>query len=96
MHGLMNRSIQCFLRDTYGAGCWRSVAQDIGIGADGFEAMLLYDDALTDWRRVETNTFADGARERIEVLWLNPACCAALDARAAGHGTPLFAGGARG
>ena len=48
MHGLMNRSIQCFLRDTYGAGCWRSVAQDIGIGADGFEAMLLYDDALTE------------------------------------------------
>lgn len=47
MHGLMNRSIQCFLRDTYGAGCWLSVADDIGIGPDGFEAMLIYDDALT-------------------------------------------------
>jgi len=48
----------------------------------------LYDDALPDWRRVEMETFADGARPRTEVLWLNPACAAALD-RARGGG-PLF------
>lgn len=52
----------------------------------------LYDDALADWRRVETVALADGARERTEVLWLNPACAAALDAEAGGHGTPLFQG----
>jgi len=40
----------------------------------------LYDDALSDWRRVETTAFADGARPRTEVLWLNPLCAAALDA----------------
>lgn len=51
----------------------------------------LYDDALAGWRRIETKAFADGARERVEVLWLNPACAAALDARAAGAGAPLFA-----
>jgi DNA adenine methylase len=50
----------------------------------------LYDDALTGWRRIETKAFADGARERTEMLWLNPACSAALDRRAAGAGAPLF------
>jgi len=54
----------------------------------------LYDDRLTGWRRVEIKAMADGARERTEVLWLNPACADALDARAGGHGTPLFGVGA--
>lgn len=44
----------------------------------------LYDDALPGWRRVERKALADGARPRIEVLWLNPAVVEAL-----GHG-PLF------
>ena len=30
MHGLVNRSIQCFLRDTYGADLWQGVAADAG------------------------------------------------------------------
>lgn len=34
----------------------------------------LYDDALKGWMRVERKSLADGARPRIEVLWLNPAC----------------------
>lgn len=38
----------------------------------------LYDDALKDWQRVERKALADGARPRTEVLWLNPACVAAL------------------
>ena len=48
MHGLINRSIQCFLRDTYGPALWARVAERAGVGAGGFEAMLTYDDALTD------------------------------------------------
>ncbi len=47
MHGLINRSIQCFLRDTYGPALWKRVADQTGVGATGFEAMLTYDDALT-------------------------------------------------
>lgn len=44
----------------------------------------LYDDLLALWRRVEIEAFADGARRRTEVLWLNQACVDRL-----GNG-PLF------
>lgn len=47
MHGLINRSIQSFVQDTYGQQVWLAVAEETGIGADGFEAMLRYDDTLT-------------------------------------------------
>lgn len=39
----------------------------------------LYNNALHGWRRIEREALADGARPRIEVLWINRACCAALD-----------------
>ncbi|QQN73931.1 DNA adenine methylase [Croceicoccus sp. YJ47] len=45
-----------------------------------------YDAALSDWTRVERNALADGARARVEVLWLNPAV---TDATSNG---PLFEG----
>lgn len=48
MHGLVNRSIQCFLRDTYGATLWGDVARAAGVPRDGFEAMLHYPDSTTD------------------------------------------------
>ena len=32
-----------------------------------------YDEALHGWHRVEREAFADGARPRTEVLWINPA-----------------------
>jgi DNA adenine methylase len=33
----------------------------------------LYEDALKHWRRVERQAFADGAKKRTEVLWINRA-----------------------
>ena len=33
-----------------------------------------YDDLYSDWARVEKHANADGARPRIEVLWLSPKC----------------------
>lgn len=48
MLGLINRSFQFFLRDTYGVALWEAVALDMGIGLSGFESMLSYDDAVTD------------------------------------------------
>lgn len=47
MHGLFNRSIQCFLRDTYGLALWQGVTSDAGLGFDNFEPMLQYDVVLT-------------------------------------------------
>lgn len=38
----------------------------------------LYAAMLSDWGRFEKQTFADGARARTEVLWLNPAALDAL------------------
>lgn len=37
----------------------------------------LYDNALSGWTRLERRALADGARERTEVLWINPAAIAA-------------------
>lgn len=48
MHGLINRSIQCFLSDTYGRSAWDAIACEAKIGLEGFEAMLIYEDVLTD------------------------------------------------
>lgn len=48
VHGLINRSIQCFIRDTYGPRAWADVSHRAGIDPAGFEAMFRYDDALTE------------------------------------------------
>lgn len=48
MHGLINRSIQCFLRDAYGQERWHSVVQAAQLDFDSFETMLHYDDAVTE------------------------------------------------
>ena len=48
MHGLINRSIQCFLVDTYGGAVWGEVVQTAGLGFDNFEAMLSYDPDITE------------------------------------------------
>lgn len=39
----------------------------------------LYDSALADWVHLDMATFADGARPRVERLWLNEKASAALD-----------------
>ena len=48
MHGLINRSIQCFLRDSYGPAQWDAVALRARLGFSGFEAMLSYDADVTE------------------------------------------------
>ena len=48
MHGLVNRSIQCFLRDTYGNAQWHAIAAEAGVPPEGFEGMLDYEDAVTE------------------------------------------------
>ena len=47
MHGLINHSIQSYMRDSYGERAWQDVAVRAGLSPPSFEAMLTYDDALT-------------------------------------------------
>lgn len=48
----------------------------------------LYDELFGDWRVFEKDALADGARPRVETLWINPKAWAALENRRAGG--PLF------
>lgn len=47
MHGLVNRAIQRFVTDSYGAAQWKAATDHAGLGFVEFEAMWIYDDALT-------------------------------------------------
>lgn len=47
MHGLINRSIQSFVVDTYGRAPWVDATLLADIGFEDFEALLPYDDDLT-------------------------------------------------
>lgn len=47
MHGMINRALQCFMRDTYGPDIWESVVQTADLGFDNFEAMLSYPDHVS-------------------------------------------------
>jgi len=66
MHGLVNRAIQSFVTNTYGPDRWSRVTEAAGLEQPGFEAMLSYDDALTD--AVLDALCADLGRGRGEVL----------------------------
>lgn len=46
MHGLLNRSIQNFLSETYGREVWQEISA-IAECPSGFEALLSYDDEIT-------------------------------------------------
>ncbi len=65
MHGLFNRAIQTFLRDTYGVAAWDAIAARAGIAADGFETMLLYDDAATEAVLAAASRHLSRAREEL-------------------------------
>ncbi|MEM6635366.1 MAG: heme NO-binding domain-containing protein [Pseudomonadota bacterium] len=47
MHGLINKSFQCFVTDTYGHPLWREVAQKAAPGLEQFEALVIYPDDVT-------------------------------------------------
>ncbi len=47
MHGLINRSIQSFVRDTYGHPAWDGIVADTNLGSNCFEALTVYDDQIT-------------------------------------------------
>ena len=48
MHGLINRSLQCFVQETYGEARWIEVRRAADLAEADFEAMLTHDDAVTE------------------------------------------------
>ncbi|MDC0736693.1 heme NO-binding domain-containing protein [Cognatishimia sp. SS12] len=48
MHGLINRALQYFVTDTYGSDRWEEVVRIARLDFAEFEAMLHYEDALTE------------------------------------------------
>lgn len=48
MHGLVNRSLQLLLEETYGEAFWAAVARAAGAPPEGFEPMLRYDPEITE------------------------------------------------
>ncbi len=65
MLGLINRSFQFFLSDTYGPAMWDSVASEAEIGMSGFESMLKYDDKLTEQVIDAASTLLNRPRESL-------------------------------
>lgn len=47
MHGMINRAIERFVRDTYGRDSWRIVVRRLGLEFNEFEAMMTYPGELT-------------------------------------------------
>jgi DNA adenine methylase len=62
------------------AGVLRSVEGMVVLS--GYPCELYDRELYPDWERHERAHHADGARDRTEVAWLNPACAAALRAQA--------------
>lgn len=47
MHGMINRALEGFARDTYGDALWLSVIEDLALGVESFDAVMSADDVLT-------------------------------------------------
>lgn len=47
MHGLVNKAIEAFVKDTYGDAAWGAVAQAADLADPSFEAMMVYSEQLT-------------------------------------------------
>ena len=65
MHGLINRSIQLFITDTYGPDTWLKGADAANAPRDGFEAMLNYEDILTERMVQAFSEILDKPREML-------------------------------
>lgn len=48
MHGLINRAIQGYVRDTHKDAVWAQITRRAKLGFDSFETMLVYDAAQTE------------------------------------------------
>lgn len=65
MLGLINRAIQCFLRDTYGIALWEAVLRHADLSVDGFEPMLQYEIEDTEKLIAAASVLLDRPRESV-------------------------------
>ena len=65
MHGLINRAIERFVRDTYGRDIWGLVTARAELDFSEFESMLSYDDELTDRVLATIEVVLDKPREDV-------------------------------
>ncbi|MBZ4021366.1 hypothetical protein CKO11_02675 [Rhodobacter sp. TJ_12] len=65
MLGVVNKSVQAFLSNHHGQHVWREVAERIGIGPEGFEAMLPYEERMTDTLLGAAEAVLDVSREAL-------------------------------
>ncbi|MEI4233826.1 heme NO-binding domain-containing protein [Roseovarius sp. D22-M7] len=63
MHGLINRAIERFARDSYGDALWRDVIGRLGLGYDTFEPMMRYDAEVTQQLLAALGTRLDRSRD---------------------------------
>ena len=63
MHGLINRAIEKFVRDSYGDTLWHEVIRWLGTGHDTFEPMMRYDPEVTQQLLLGLGTRLDRARD---------------------------------
>ncbi|MDZ7708734.1 MAG: heme NO-binding domain-containing protein [Roseovarius sp.] len=47
MNGLINRAIECFVRDSYGEAVWQEVTHGLGLDEAAFEPLMPCDPAVT-------------------------------------------------
>ncbi|OJI95241.1 heme-NO-binding protein [Planktotalea frisia] len=47
MHGLINKAVEAFVKDTYGVDAWRVIAHRADLEDPSFEAMMVYDNSVT-------------------------------------------------
>lgn len=67
MHGMVNRSIEHFLRATYGNAVWADIARRCGFDMSGFNGMRHYpDDVTTDLLRTAALVLGKSSYEILE------------------------------
>ena len=65
MHGLINRAIERFVRDTYGRDTWGQLVARADIDFTEFESMLTYEDELTEQVLEAAGTVLGKPREEV-------------------------------
>jgi hypothetical protein len=65
MHGMINRGLQCYIRDIHGVDVWEETCEQAKLPFYNFESMLTYDDATTENLLTCFGELVDRSRDEI-------------------------------